>query len=164
MNTGERLKFLRNSKKLTLDEVAAAVGTIKQTIYKYEHNIVSNIPRDRIDALATFLDTTPAYLLCLTDDPNPIQEQNNITTVNKMSDPDFKSIKEFLDALSEIGAINHDGSVNSEGLSLVADFIKRNADILRRTLPSASNDQLTNYILTKIFVKQLFSEPESDNK
>lgn len=78
MTTGERLKFLRNSKKLTLDEVAAAAGTIKQTIYKYEHNIVTNIPKERIEVLASILETTPAYLLCLVDDPDPNINYNKL--------------------------------------------------------------------------------------
>ncbi len=72
MNTGDRIRSLRTSKGLTLEDVAKAAGTIKQTIYKYEHGVVENIPQDRINAIAAVLGTTPEYLLCLTDDPYPM--------------------------------------------------------------------------------------------
>lgn len=56
---------------LTLDDLAVAIGTIKQTIYKYEHGIVTNIPDDKVKALAKVLNTTPAYLRGLVDNPSP---------------------------------------------------------------------------------------------
>ena len=43
-----RLKELRKSKGLTLDELAELVGTSKQTIHRYENGIISNIPKDYI--------------------------------------------------------------------------------------------------------------------
>lgn len=69
MNTGDRIKYLREEKGLTLTELGEAVGTTKQTIYKYENGIVTNIPLDRLGKLAGVLDTTPAYLCEWTDDP-----------------------------------------------------------------------------------------------
>ena len=39
-----RLKALRKSKKMTQDELAAALGTSKQTIHRYENGIITNIP------------------------------------------------------------------------------------------------------------------------
>lgn len=75
MNTGERIRTLRIRQGLTLDEVAAAIGTIKQTIYKYEHGVVTNIPDDKIEALAKVLNTTPAYLRCNTADSRPLEER-----------------------------------------------------------------------------------------
>ena len=60
---GIKIKELRKEKGLTLDEVAAALKTSKQTIHKYEKGIVTNIPHDKIVALAEVLGTTPSELM-----------------------------------------------------------------------------------------------------
>ena len=59
----ERLKKRRKELGLTQEELADKVNTTKQTIYKYENEVVTNIPSDRIKELAKALDTTPAYLM-----------------------------------------------------------------------------------------------------
>ena len=43
MTVGERIKSSRIAKGATQEELAKVLGTTKQTIYKYENNIVSNI-------------------------------------------------------------------------------------------------------------------------
>ena len=47
------LKKLRKEKKLTLEEIAAALGTSKQTIHRYENGIISNVPAEKVEALAS---------------------------------------------------------------------------------------------------------------
>ena len=63
MTLGERIKARRLQFKMTQSEVADAAHISKQAVYKYENNIVTNIPFDRLDLLAAALQTTPAYLL-----------------------------------------------------------------------------------------------------
>ena len=63
MTVGDRIKRRRSDLHLTQDEVASKVGTIKQTIYKYEQNKITNIPTDMIAEIAQALETTPAYLM-----------------------------------------------------------------------------------------------------
>lgn len=48
---------------MTLEELAEIIGTSKQTINRYENGIISNIPSDKIVALANALDTTPQNLM-----------------------------------------------------------------------------------------------------
>ena len=48
MTIGERIKNLRLKNNYTLDEIADKLGTSRQTIFKYENNIVTNIPSDKI--------------------------------------------------------------------------------------------------------------------
>ena len=67
MKIGERIKKLRIKNDFTLDELAEKMQTTKQTIYKYENNIVTNIPSDKIEKLATIFNVTPAYLMGWTD-------------------------------------------------------------------------------------------------
>lgn len=63
MGIGERLKKLRIDNDYTLDEVGKYAGTSKQTMYKYENGIITNIPSDKIELFAKFFNVTPAYLM-----------------------------------------------------------------------------------------------------
>ena len=60
---GTKIKQLRKSKRMTLEELAYAIGTSKQTIHRYENGVISNIPSEKIEALANALGTTPALLM-----------------------------------------------------------------------------------------------------
>ena len=48
MTIGQRIRAARERKDMTLDEVATRCNTTKQTIFKYENEIVTNIPYDKI--------------------------------------------------------------------------------------------------------------------
>ncbi len=73
MKTGDRIKQLRESLGITQNELAIYLETTKQTIYKYENNIVTNIPIDKIERLAVKLKTTPAYLTGWDDEGKNIE-------------------------------------------------------------------------------------------
>lgn len=63
MKLGERIKILRTAKSLTQEELGAKLGLKKQTIYKYEKGIVTNIPSDKLEQMAEILNVSPAYLM-----------------------------------------------------------------------------------------------------
>ncbi len=63
MSKGDRIRDLRRAKGITQIEMARLLSTTKQTISKYENGIVTNIPSDRVEALAKILETTPEYIL-----------------------------------------------------------------------------------------------------
>lgn len=60
---GDKLKKLRIDKDYTQEYVGNLVGISKQTLYKYENGIVTNIPSDKIEALAKVFGVTPEYLM-----------------------------------------------------------------------------------------------------
>jgi len=60
---GNRIKELRKQNKLSMEELARAVGTSRQNIHRYERGIITNIPRNKVVALATALGTTPSELM-----------------------------------------------------------------------------------------------------
>ena len=66
---GARLKTLRLDRGLTQDEVGQRVLVSKQTLYKYENDIVTNIPADKIEMLAEVYGVTPAYIMGWKDAP-----------------------------------------------------------------------------------------------
>ena len=62
MSIGQRIKSAREQRGMTQDEVAKLCKTTKQTIFKYENEIVTNIPYDKIELLSAALNVTPSYL------------------------------------------------------------------------------------------------------
>ena len=63
MNLSEKIRYLRIQKGMTQAELAEKLNTTKQTIGKYENQVVTNLPLNRIQELADALDTTLAYLM-----------------------------------------------------------------------------------------------------
>lgn len=63
MNKGKRIKQLREELNISQTDLAKKVGISKQTLYKYENDIVTNIPSDKLESLADHLGVTPAYLM-----------------------------------------------------------------------------------------------------
>lgn len=63
MNKGKRIRQKREELGISLTDFANKVGVSKQTLYKYEHNIVTNIPSDKLEEIAKALDVTPGYLM-----------------------------------------------------------------------------------------------------
>ena len=62
MTIGQRIKSARERLSLTQEEVAQMCQTTKQTIFKYENEIVTNVPYDKIVLLCRALQVSPAYL------------------------------------------------------------------------------------------------------
>lgn len=63
MTIGQRIRERRESLGITQVSLADAIGERKQTLYKYETGVVTNIPIDKIEAIASALQTTPASLM-----------------------------------------------------------------------------------------------------
>ena len=62
-NKGDRIKNLRINNKMTLEEAGEKIGVSKQTLYKYENNIITNIPFDKIEGLAKLFHISPAVIM-----------------------------------------------------------------------------------------------------
>ena len=59
----ENLRKLRKERGMSLEVLSEIVGTSRQTIHRYETGVISNIPHDKVEALARALGTTPAKLM-----------------------------------------------------------------------------------------------------
>ena len=77
MTIGEKIKQLREKNSIPQNSLAAICDVSKQTLYKYENGIVTNIPSDKIERIAKALNTTPAYLMGWDEKTasNPIQSE-----------------------------------------------------------------------------------------
>lgn len=69
MTKGERIKKLREARGLSQVELAEKINIGKQNLYKYENDIITNIPSDKIELIAEVLNSTPSYIMGWEDAP-----------------------------------------------------------------------------------------------
>lgn len=67
MTIGERIKSVRERTGMSQVDFADKIGVSKQTLYKYENNIITNIPSDKIEAIANTVNVSPAYIMGWTE-------------------------------------------------------------------------------------------------
>lgn len=63
MKIGEKIKEIRKSRDMSVEEVADRLGVSVSTLYRYENSSISKIPIDVIDKLCIILSTTPGELM-----------------------------------------------------------------------------------------------------
>lgn len=72
MTVGERIKNLREKLGMSQVDFADKINVSKQTLYKYENNIITNIPSDKIEAAASIGNVSPASLMGWDNNVGPI--------------------------------------------------------------------------------------------
>lgn len=88
MTVGERIKRKREELHISQTDLAQKVGVSKQSLYKYETNIITNIPSNIIEQIATILDISPCYLMgwernTTIKSPKIIQYYNQLNDIGK---------------------------------------------------------------------------------
>lgn len=78
---GQRIRHFREKAQLTLDDLGKAIGTTKQNIYKYENDIVTNIPYDKVLAMSKTLNVEPWEILGWPSPKTKIFELSEDSTV-----------------------------------------------------------------------------------
>lgn len=69
MSKGAIIKKLRESCGYSQTEFAKLLHVSKQSLYKYENDIITNIPSDKIELAASLCNTVPGYIMGWTNDP-----------------------------------------------------------------------------------------------
>lgn len=65
MTIGEKLLTARKAAGLTQKDIADRLHVTKQTVFKYENGIITNIPLDKLYAISEILDVEFSYLMGL---------------------------------------------------------------------------------------------------
>ena len=97
ITVGDRIKNQRECNNMSQVELANKVGVSKQTLYKYENNIITNIPSDKLQNIANVLDVSPSYLMGWDE---------NLTTENADMIPDLMSDNELLNGVKMLMKLN----------------------------------------------------------
>ena len=69
MTKGQRIKSKREALNMSATDLAKKVDISKQTLYKYENDIITNIPSDVIERLSDVLRCSPGYIMGWTQAP-----------------------------------------------------------------------------------------------
>lgn len=67
MTVGERIREQREKMNMSQVDFADKIEVSKQTLYKYENNLITNIPSDKIEAVAKLCHVSPSYLMGWSD-------------------------------------------------------------------------------------------------
>ncbi len=84
INKGYIIKNLRTERNLTQEEVGKIIGASKQTLHKYENGIITNIPQDKIEALANLFDVSPAYIMGWEENKTDLSNIPGVIPVKKI--------------------------------------------------------------------------------
>lgn len=98
---GMRLKHLRTIHRYTLDQVGELIGATKQTLYKYENDIITNIPVDKIESLARLYQVKPAYIMGWESDPT-LQDEPTTLAAHHEGDEWTKEELEDIELFKEL--------------------------------------------------------------
>lgn len=80
MSVGKRIKKLRSDLGMSQVDFAKAIGVSKQTLYKYENDLITNIPSDKIEAAAAICKVTPGFLMGWNEDADENKQHTEYYT------------------------------------------------------------------------------------
>lgn len=108
MEIHENIKLLREKRGETLEEVAKAIGSSKQTIQRYETGEIKNIPYDKILALAKHFRVKPGAIMGWEDTEDVTDDvvSEHIELISKwirLSPEKQKAVMDIIDALNGEG-------------------------------------------------------------
>lgn len=99
MTVGDRIRQQRELKQITQSDLAEKLDISKQLLYKYEMNIITNIPSDRIEKIAKILSVTPAYLMGW---------EHTLTTENANLIPDILLDQPLVEHIKKLKKLNQE--------------------------------------------------------
>lgn len=160
-----KLKALRKSKKMTQDELAAALGTSKQTIHRYENGIITNIPPEKVEKLATALGTTPSELMGwgerLPEGTMPISTKR-LPVLGEIAcgNPIFAS-EEHESYVAADGNLDADFCLMAHGDSMIGARINDGDIIFIRSQTTVNNGEIAAVIINdEATLKRVYYYPE----
>ena len=93
MTVGDRIRKQRELLGISKTELAEKVNISKQTLYKYEKNIITNIPSDKIEQISKVLNVSESFLMGWDD---------NLSSTASDLIPDILSDEELLEHIEKL--------------------------------------------------------------
>lgn len=114
MPIGNRFKEIRLKLGISQTEFAKMLGVSKQTLYKYENDIITNIPSNIVEKAAQLGHVSPSYLMGWNNDMEYYTDQDTAELAQKiLENPDYRLL---FDAAKDS---------RPEDLHMAADMLKR---------------------------------------
>lgn len=164
-----KLKALRKAKGLTLEEVAAALETSKQTIHRYENGVIANIPHEKVKKLAEIFGVSPAMLMGWDEE---ISSFDNIMQIRKKSFPMLGNIacgepiyveEEHESFISADSGLDADFCLRARGDSMTGARIYDGDIVFIRSQNSVDNGEIAAVIINdEATLKRVYYYPDEE--
>lgn len=92
---GSRIKKARENVGISQEQLGKMCRTTKQTIFKYESGLVTNIPMDRIVAIANALSVDPCTIMGWDEDRCPESRRNIISPAPKLAPDESDLLRKY---------------------------------------------------------------------
>ncbi len=123
---GNRIKYARDLRDATLDDIAKKVGVTKSTIQRYEAGKITTIKLPVVEAIAIALNVNPAWVVGKSDEMElPTQKA--------------PKIMQYYELLNDIG--KREATKRVEEMTHAPQYMRENTDCL--TVQAAHNDAET---------------------
>ena len=150
MTIGDRIKKTRETKGISQTQLAKSVNISKQTLYKYENNIITNIPSDKIELIAGILKVSPAFLMGWEDDEHHFNFNNFLEFINQTDTGWLKQVPLY----KTVSVENHK-IVLGEHLGYVGTEDERAKDFIALLIPEKEFDpDFTSEDIAIIYTKE----------
>lgn len=157
VTVGDRIRQVRQEQDVTQQELADYIGISKQAVYKYENNIVTNIPTDKVDAIAKRLKVSPAYLMGWEEQPTskptspapippgfePMPKMKKIPLIGSIACGEPITAEQNIEKMVDVPeSIRCDFSLTCHGDSMVDAGIHDKDVVYIRTQPEVENGEI----------------------
>lgn len=126
----KRLKDTRESLNVSAKELADGIGVNKGTIFRYEKGEFKSIKQSKLEAISSYLNVNPDYLLGKSD------ERYNFDNINKISEKEKKEIDDILNMTTELlkqEGLTFDGTpADEESIQSIIDAMRIGLEIAKR--------------------------------
>lgn len=182
MNRGSKIKAAREAKGMSQEALGIACGTTKQTIFKYENGITTNIPFDRVEKIAEVLDITPAYIMGWEDNNNlpsnvsPMPDTKMVPRVGQIACGQPILAEENYDGFDEVPEyVKCDFTLICKGDSMINARIFDGDVVCIRQQPEVESGEIAAVLIdgefekeatlkrVKIFPDHIVLDPENPN-
>lgn len=98
------IKKARTAAGMSQTDLAKRIGVSKQTLYKYENGVVTNIPSDKIEAISDIVHVSPAYLMGWEEPDTPDltlspDEEKHIRNYRALDEADRIKVDGYMDGI-----------------------------------------------------------------
>lgn len=175
MKIGERIKHRREELGIGQTQLANLIGSSKQNLYKYENSIITNIPADKVEAIAKALYTTPAYLMGWSDSPMAAETKlpDNLMPMPKMKripligtiacGQPILAVSEAAETVFLPENIDADFSLRCQGDSMINARIFDGDIVYIKQQPVVENGEIAAVIIEdEATLKKVYYTPGSD--
>ena len=122
---GKRIKYARDMRKVTLDDIAKKVSVAKSTVQRYENGKIESIKLPVVESIANALNVNPAWIVGKSDLIEvPVQE--------------LPKIMQYYNQLNDIG--KHEATKRVEELTYLPQYSINNVVNAAHAISDASEE------------------------